>query len=181
MPTLGCTAVDLDPTVGFMLPRYSLTQTCRPVQFFVDSEELDLEPPYQRRLVWGTPRKIALIRSLLMGLPVGDIVLNDRYPHAAPPADVPMYAVVDGKQRVNAVRDFVAGAFAVPADWFPDEHLPGNAGDRVLFSGLAAPARRRFRNIGIAVYLAAVPGVEAEREVFEHLNQGGVPQGDTDL
>lgn len=39
---------------------------------------LDLEPAYQRGLVWTDDQQIALIRSWLTGTPTGVVIFNDR-------------------------------------------------------------------------------------------------------
>jgi hypothetical protein len=79
-------------------------------------DRLDLNPPYQRGSVWGVERKRNLIRSLLMGLPIGAVFLNSR--HIMQPD-----RVVDGKQRIEAILDFLGDGLAVPAEWFAETDL----------------------------------------------------------
>lgn len=68
-------------------------------------EVLNLRPEYQRRLRWSTPQKSKLIESLLLNIPVPPIFL---YESAAA-----RYEVMDGQQRLNSVREFIAGNFAL--------------------------------------------------------------------
>lgn len=66
-----------------------------------DQSLFDLGPEYQRGSVWTLEQRRNLIRSLIMGLPIGSIVLNDRSPGAVV-VDVfgspAMFGVIDGNQ-----------------------------------------------------------------------------------
>jgi hypothetical protein len=68
-------------------------------------EVLNLRPEYQRRLRWSTPQKSRLIESLLLNIPVPPVFLYE--------SDAARYEVMDGQQRLNAVREFIAGDFAL--------------------------------------------------------------------
>ncbi|SDU24774.1 Protein of unknown function DUF262 [Pseudomonas pohangensis] len=66
-------------------------------------EVLNLRPEYQRRLRWSTAQKSRLIESLLLNIPVPPVFLYE--------SDAARYEVMDGQQRLNAVREFIAGDF----------------------------------------------------------------------
>lgn len=68
-------------------------------------EVLNLRPEYQRRLRWSVAQKSRLIESLLLNIPVPPIFLYE--------SDAARYEVMDGQQRLNAVREFIAGDFAL--------------------------------------------------------------------
>lgn len=68
-------------------------------------EVMNLRPEYQRRLRWGAPQKSRLIESLLLNIPIPPVFLYE--------SDAARYEVMDGQQRLNAVREFVAGDFAL--------------------------------------------------------------------
>lgn len=68
-------------------------------------EVLNLRPEYQRRLRWTTTQKSKLIESLLLNIPVPPVFLYE--------SDAARYEVMDGQQRLNAVREFIAGDFAL--------------------------------------------------------------------
>ncbi|EIF32144.1 hypothetical protein BCh11DRAFT_07725 [Burkholderia sp. Ch1-1] len=70
-------------------------------------EVLNLRPEYQRRLRWSTAQKSKLIESLLLNIPVPPVFLYE--------SDAARYEVMDGQQRLNAVREFIAGDFALTA------------------------------------------------------------------
>jgi Protein of unknown function DUF262 len=68
-------------------------------------EVLNLRPEYQRRLRWSRPQKSKLIESLLLNIPVPPVFLYE--------SDAARYEVMDGQQRLNAVREFIAGDFVL--------------------------------------------------------------------
>lgn len=70
-------------------------------------EVLNLRPEYQRRLRWSTAQKSRLIESLLLNIPVPPVFLYE--------SDAARYEVMDGQQRLNAVREFMAGDFPLTA------------------------------------------------------------------
>ncbi|RYG63388.1 DUF262 domain-containing protein, partial [bacterium] len=68
-------------------------------------EVLNLRPEYQRRLRWSPAQKSKLIESLLLNIPVPPIFLYE--------SDAARYEVMDGQQRLNAVKEFISGDFAL--------------------------------------------------------------------
>lgn len=63
---------------------------------------IDLDPSFQRRNAWLSNRKSKLIESIMLGFPIPQIVLAEKQ-------DMPgHYFVLDGKQRLLALRQFFA-------------------------------------------------------------------------
>lgn len=134
---------------------------------------LDLDPPYQRGHVWRPEQRVALIRTLLQGLPIGAIFLNRRDEWDQP------IRVVDGKQRIVTLREWFAAGFAVPRDWFPaDDVQPGACHHaNVIWSNLVPAAQRRFVNrTTLAVYETRLSSEADEADLYLRINFGGVPQ-----
>jgi len=163
------------------MKRLPLTQTAFPcdVVFHWRKEGfLLLDPTYQRGDVWGETRRRNLIRSICLGIPIASIIVNDRLRHDQwnVPIGEPFIAVIDGKQRITTILMFMDSAFAVPGDWFGIED-----GQQYLFCELPLGLQRAFRHIPLAFSEGSLPDLASEREVFELVNYGGVPQGETDL
>jgi hypothetical protein len=72
-------------------------------------ELLDLDPPYQRRSVWNQSYKDAFIDTILIEYPSPAIFL---YEEISPDGQSKLH-VVDGKQRLTSIFDFVAGRFPI--------------------------------------------------------------------
>lgn len=64
---------------------------------------MDLRPFYQRRPRWKTDKQSLLIESFIMNIPVPPVFLYER--------DFNSYEVMDGQQRITALRDFYDGKF----------------------------------------------------------------------
>lgn len=158
------------------LKRLHLTQTNRPVdvfQYWRREGYLELNPPYQRGDVWGPIRQRNLIRSILMGIPIPSVIVNDRFASNWGGS----VAVIDGKQRITAILKFIDSELKVPAAWFG---VRGDINREVEFQYLPDSLRRRFCTCPIAVSEGRLASIEDEIEVFELVNFGGVPQGMTD-
>lgn len=110
-PTTGVNQIDPDEffaknafrivyqTNNFFLPQ---------LKDLIDKGEvLNLRPEYQRRLRWSSAQKSRLIESLLLNIPIPPVFLYE--------SDAARYEVMDGQQRLNAVREFIAGDFALTA------------------------------------------------------------------
>lgn len=69
--------------------------------------KLILDPDYQRRVIWNNEKKTAFIESLYM-----EIMIPPIYVVEIPGEDIldeTKYEVVDGKQRLTAIIDFITG------------------------------------------------------------------------
>jgi hypothetical protein len=85
---------------------------------------LEMSPPYQRGEVWTDEQNVALIDSIMRGINIGVIVLSERdwYNKASKEKTGPRQEVVDGKQRIKAIFDFVAGKFKYNNRYFHEMH-----------------------------------------------------------
>ena len=63
---------------------------------------IDLNPRYQRRNAWDITKKSKLIESLIIGLPVPEVILAESKEKKG------SYIVIDGKQRLLTIRQFCA-------------------------------------------------------------------------
>jgi uncharacterized protein with ParB-like and HNH nuclease domain len=158
-----------------MIKRINLNQTNRPidtVKWWRDTGRMLLSPPYQRGDVWGTIRRQNFIKSVLLGIPIPSLIINDRtYGNWG---DEITCAVIDGKQRITTLLMFFDGLLKVPGEWF------GQSGE-VSYQDLSEVQQRRFSNIPIPFSEGGLSSEEEEREVFELVNFGGVPQGEMDM
>jgi hypothetical protein len=139
---------------------------------------LDLNPPYQRGSVWGLTRRRNLIRSLMLGIPTGNVFLNVRRDERM------TTAVVDGKQRIETCIAFFAGEFSVPASWFPADDLAETEatddGPYVRYTGLTERGQRYFDRASMTTQRTDLRTIAQEAALFDLVNYGGVPQGERD-
>ena len=158
--------------------------------------EADLSPAYQRGSVWTEDQRRALVRSWLIGLPIPAVIINNRGDdHSGWPKDadgVPdgghYYAVIDGKQRIEAAKAWFTGELLVPADWFSHDdrefivHDAGAALTLVGYHDLTATARRLFsRRAMLPVVETAVGSLSEEAELYLLVNGAGTAQTAADI
>lgn len=172
-----------------------------------DAPKFDLEAPYQRASVWTDDQRVALIKSLIMGLPIGTVVIG-KLPFKPGRAH---WRVIDGKQRIETLRAFWADEFAVPSEWFREYELAeglGHLADR-RFSELSQAGQRRIGNHTVSalefdsatrwvwdpehpkakergssfytVRRTPEQMLAAEAELYGLINGGGTPQTDEDM
>lgn len=155
---------------------------------------LVLDPPYQRGEVWTEDQETALIRSLLTGIPTGTVIISDRAndnwrkTYGSDPFDTgePVYAVIDGKQRLTTVFHWFDGELAVPATWFEPAMVETaedtGDGPYVRFTGLTKLGQRVFEgkaHLQVAETKAA--SVAEEAAIYLLVNGGGTPQTSADM
>lgn len=154
--------------------------------------QLDVNPVYQRPSVWTPEQKQNLVKSWLSGTPIPAIVVNDRF-HPSWTDERPdaktgqgMYAVVDGKQRIEAGIDWLAGRVPVPASWIDDEFIETTIdtpdGPYVTMNNLTDVGRRLVESrMHFAVVEGKLNSVQEEAELYLRLNTGGTAHTDADL
>jgi hypothetical protein len=76
---------------------------------------IDIKPRFQRRDVWSDQRKSRLVESLLLNLPIPQLVLAESREKRG------KFIVLDGRQRLLALRRFAAA----PGDGFTPLRLKG--------------------------------------------------------
>ncbi|MER8509164.1 DUF262 domain-containing protein [Mesorhizobium sp. M0199] len=133
-------------------------------------EVLNLRPEYQRRLRWNTAQKSKLIESLLLNIPVPPVFLYE--------SDAARYEVMDGQQRLNAVKEFIAGDFALssltvlePLNGIRYSRCPPRikrALDRASLSAIVLLLESASESAGNRLSMTDI-----RRFIFDRLNTGG--------
>ncbi len=128
---------------------------------------LELRPFYQRRPRWSPEKQSLLIESFIMNIPVPPVFLYEK--------DYNSYEVMDGQQRITALRDFYEGRFELTNL----KHWPEINGRQYQTLPDKIQAGLDRRSITSIVLLKESTSDEAEasilrESVFERLNTGGV-------
>jgi len=82
---------------------------------------LDLDPPYQRRSVWNTSFKQLFIDTVLRNYPCPPIFVNMEITESG----ASLYRVIDGKQRLLAILEFVEDKFPISKEKYSLPNLAG--------------------------------------------------------
>jgi Protein of unknown function DUF262 len=128
----------------------------------VDNNIIDLSPQYQRRERWEIERQSELIESFLLNVPVPPIYLAEE--------EYGVYSIIDGKQRITAVSDYLNNAFALKGlAAFPEINT-------LRFRDLpkALQSALRIRPYLRVITLLKQSHPQLKYEVFIRLNRGGI-------
>lgn len=131
-----------------------------------DKTYINLSPGYQRRARWDRRKRSLLIESFLMNVPVPPLFLFEK--------DYNQYEIMDGRQRLEAISDYLENKYALTGL----EFWPELQGKR--FNDLPGTIQRGLlrRTITAIVLLAETSRSEDSYDVrlilFRRLNTGGV-------
>lgn len=150
-------------TNNFLLPQLK--------ELIVDGDVVNIRPEYQRRLRWSNTQKSLLMESLLLNVPVPPVFFFEN--------DLARYEVMDGQQRINAIKEFLNNEFILRGltvlsslNGRRYNKLPPRVKrslDRASISAIVVlqESQGRLKRAGTGRYY------ELRRFVFERLNTGG--------
>ncbi|WP_406138253.1 DUF262 domain-containing protein [Streptomyces sp. NBC_01089] len=98
-----------------MPERLERRQSLQTIAWFNDLNKrqlLNLTPPYQRRSVWNQQYREYFVETILLGYPAPAIFLHEDIRSDG----TAHYNVVDGKQRLTAIFEFISGSYAIAED-----------------------------------------------------------------
>ncbi|MFM4821279.1 DUF262 domain-containing protein [Aeromonas hydrophila] len=124
---------------------------------------LDLQPDFQRAEVWKIPKKKLLIDTILRGwqVPPVHVILND---------ESYIQEVLDGQQRLSAIRDFMSDDFKVDGKIEPlDDDILSL--DGLTYSKLPEKVKNRFDRSAIRVFEIVEYNQGEPGELFNRLNE----------
>lgn len=125
-------------------------------------EQIDLNPDFQRRDRWDVEKQSRFIESIIMNVPIPPVFLGED--------EYGKYVVLDGRQRLTAIKDFLSNIFKLTGlkVW---EDLNDQNYNELQKKKLAAAITRRFVP---AVVILKESSSQVKYDVFDRLNTGGV-------
>jgi len=125
-------------------------------------EQIDLKPEFQRRGRWDIERRSQFIESIIMNVPIPPVFLGED--------DYGKYEVLDGRQRLTAVFEFMRNTYSLKnLDVWTE--LNGNTFADLQEEKLDRLFTRRFIP---AVIVLKESSPQVKYDVFDRLNTGGV-------
>lgn len=130
----------------------------------VQDKEIILDPEYQRNFVWKEDKSSQLIESILLGIPIPTIYLNEGEEDDE---------VIDGQQRLTAIYSFMRGLY-------PDNKVFKLKGLRELnclngltYEQLPKILKKSFKDFNITVIkIKKISHSDTKFDIFERLNKG---------
>lgn len=128
----------------------------------IRDKELVVQPFFQRYQVWDSKRKSRFVESILLNIPIPTLFFAEDEDKSK--------VVVDGQQRLIALKDYLDNRYKLSGL----EVLHGLNGKS--FDELTDRQQRIIRNRTLrCLVISAKSDSEIRFQVFERLNQGGVP------
>jgi len=126
-----------------------------------EKKQLNLDPPYQRRSVWSPRDKRFFIDTILNNYPVPPVFLHKTLDEKGRAT----YHVVDGKQRIKTIIEFVNNKIRIP-DNFSDITL-----QKKKWNDLNKAQRDQFWNYEIVVEMLPEVNESFVSNIFERINR----------
>jgi uncharacterized protein with ParB-like and HNH nuclease domain len=138
-----------------------------------EKDDIDLNPDFQRNLVWDNTRKSALIESILLGIPIPVFYFAE--------SKTGKYHVVDGLQRLSTINLFFKNDFTLKKlehlhvcngkYYIEDPKNPKTKG-----KSLERKYTRRLENAQLIVNVIEYASPQKVKyDIFKRLNTGGRP------
>ena len=128
----------------------------------INSGEINTRPDFQRGEVWSSSKKKMLIDTILRKWPIPPIHLVK--------IDDKTFEVLDGQQRLTAIRDFINNKFSIDGSIQPiDEEIQNLHGKK--YKQLDEDTLREFNTYRFIIYEMMDYSAGEPGEIFHRLNQ----------
>jgi hypothetical protein len=128
---------------------------------------MDVKPFYQRRPRWDEERQSRLIESFIMNIPIPPLFVYE--------SDLAKYEVMDGQQRISAIKDFYSNKLRLKGlEQWPE--LNGRIYE-TLPSAIKKGIDRRSLSYFVLLKESTASSEDEillRQQVFERLNTGGI-------
>lgn len=135
------------------------------LSWFLDlrrNDQLNLDPPYQRRSVWTPKDRRYFLDTIFRGYPSPPIFIHKHYDEVK---QKHIYDVVDGKQRLETVILFVTNKITLDAK-FGDTNLNG-----MKWQELGSDNKSRLWNYVVSTEQIRIVDAALVNNVFDRLNR----------
>lgn len=146
-----------------MIKKANITWTAKQLVKMVEKGTITMDNAVQRGYVWDRDRKSLLIHSMMEGYPIPPFYAqkNDN-----------MMSLLDGKQRCNAIADFVNGKYALSDGLeVQGEEEPIDVSGR-LFKEIPEELQDAIQDYSFTIYYFDDASENEIAEIFYRLNNG---------
>lgn len=147
-----------------MLKKANISWNARQLTKMIGKESIIFDAAIQRNLVWDNERKSLLIHSMLSGYPIPPMYATK---------DDGVYSMLDGKQRSNAIADYLSGKFTLTG--IPEVTLEDGTEIDIngkYFSGLNEELQDALNSYSFTIYYFEDITEDEVSEMFYRLNFG---------
>ncbi|MEO8712133.1 MAG: DUF262 domain-containing protein [Parafilimonas sp.] len=143
-------------------------------RMMTEQDDIDLNPDFQRNLVWDNTRKSALIESILLGIPIPVFYFAE--------SKSGKYHVVDGLQRLSTIKQFLNNEFFLKKLEHLDKDCNGKYykedvdNRKTKGKSLERKHSRRLENAQLIVnIIESASPQKVKYDIFKRINTGGRP------
>ena len=147
-----------------MLKKANISWNARQLTKMIGKGSIVFDAAIQRNLVWDNERKSLLIHSMLSGYPIPPMYATK---------DDGVYSMLDGKQRSNAIADYLSGKFTLTG--IPEVTLEDGTEIDIngkYFSGLNEELQDALNSYSFTIYYFEDITEDEVSEMFYRLNFG---------
>ena len=148
--------------------QFSCQNKPRTIQYFFHGNQnntINLDPSYQRGEVWCNTGKIDLINSLLHGISLPPIILNQH-------GKSQQFDVIDGKQRLTTIIGFMKNEFPIELNstkiYFSKIPSDMTSNCKIFDSNF----QENFKNTEVSTTIYESLSEKEQRTIFEKINYG---------
>lgn len=159
------------------LEKASIVWSAKQLSAMIKNEKINFDHIVQRSFVWERTRKTGLIESMIIGYPI-PAVYAKRLDDGTGRRGGNIYYIMDGKQRLSTVKEFLNDEFAL-SDIPPITYFDTDADKEVeidisgmKFSDLPDGLKDFLNTVTFSVTYFDNLTKEEERELFKRLNAG---------
>ena len=159
------------------LEKATITWSAKQLSGMIKNDKIDFSHIIQRGLVWEVWRKSKLIESMILGYPIPTVYAK-RVDDGTGKRGGNIYMIMDGKQRLSTVKEFLNDEFALsslPTVTYMDEETDTECETNISgmkFSELPEALKNHLLTVMFTVtYFDNLTKME-EKELFKRLNNG---------
>ena len=155
----------------FMLGRYPSSSV---LVVYSDKADIELEPEYQRiGGIWTHEKRQLLIDSLMNGFDVPKLYFHEFVPPQKKRGKTYRYAIIDGKQRLQTIWDFIDGKLFLAEDfnYLRDDSVEAGGLDYSTLASRYPKVKARFDATTLDIITIRTNDIELIEDMFSRLNE----------
>lgn len=163
-------------TIKIITRRYHVTDR-NIVRIYSEKEDVQIDPSYQREGdIWNLEKKQLLIDSIINDLDIPKIYFHEfNKPKKTESGKVASYAIIDGKQRLTAIWDFMENKYPLGSDFIflKDQSIKANNLSYNDLGKLYPKLKINFDSYSLPIIAVVTEDddIEPIEEMFSRLNE----------